>query len=114
MAAKTDRKTVITGAHLVDGTGAPARAADISFTDGIITEVGEPGSISTAHAHRVINADGARSTRMAYRLDGGRDHVRRRDTDRRQRLVHRRTPGHAHPRPTALVSPVCCCDNTLA
>lgn len=58
MTTNTDRTTVITGANLVDGTGAPARNADVAFADGRITEVGEPGSISTSHAHRVINADG--------------------------------------------------------
>ena len=36
----------ITNAHLVDGTGAPARLADIAISDGVITEVGhidQPG-----------------------------------------------------------------------
>ena len=55
---QTGNRTVITGANLVDGTGSPARHADVAFVDGIITEVGEPGSVSTAHAHRHIDADG--------------------------------------------------------
>ena len=50
-------RTVITGANLVDGTGSPARHADVAFVDGIITEVGEPGSVSAAHAQRQIDAD---------------------------------------------------------
>lgn len=58
MTTSSDRTTVITGANLVDGTGEPAQVADVAFTNGRITEVGEPGSISTAHAHRVVNADG--------------------------------------------------------
>ena len=55
---QTGNRTVITGANLVDGTGSPARHADVAFVDGIITEVGAPGSISTAHATRHIDADG--------------------------------------------------------
>jgi N-acyl-D-aspartate/D-glutamate deacylase len=30
-------KTIITGATLVDGTGAPARQADVAFENGVIT-----------------------------------------------------------------------------
>ncbi len=52
------QKTVITGATLVDGTGTPSRLADVAFENGIITEVGEPGAISTAHAHQHVRADG--------------------------------------------------------
>ncbi|TRZ71408.1 MAG: D-aminoacylase [Actinobacteria bacterium] len=55
---ETGKKTVITGATLVDGTGLAPRYADVAFIDGTITEVGEPGSVSTAHAHRHIDADG--------------------------------------------------------
>lgn len=58
MTTSSDHTTVITGANLVDGTGEPARIADVAFANGRITEVSEPGSISTAHAHRVVNADG--------------------------------------------------------
>ena len=32
---------VIKGGSVVDGTGAPARTADVAITDGIITEVGQ-------------------------------------------------------------------------
>ena len=58
MSTSADQTTVITGANLVDGTGAPARKADVAFANGRITEIGEPGSLSTSHAHRVISADG--------------------------------------------------------
>ncbi len=49
---------VITNAHLVDGSGAPARTADIAVDDGIITDVASPGKISTQSAHRVLDAQG--------------------------------------------------------
>ena len=52
------RKTVIRNAHLVDGTGAPGTDADVVFVDGLVTDVSLPGKASTAHAHRVIDADG--------------------------------------------------------
>ncbi|MBU6242280.1 MAG: amidohydrolase family protein, partial [Acidobacteria bacterium] len=50
--------TVIRNANLIDGTGAPARPADIAFANGVITEVGPAGSLGTAHTSRVIDADG--------------------------------------------------------
>ena len=49
---------VITNAHLVDGSGAPARPADIAVEGGIITEVTAPGMISTQTAHRILDAQG--------------------------------------------------------
>jgi N-acyl-D-aspartate/D-glutamate deacylase len=52
------RKTVIRNAHLVDGTGSPGTDADVVVNDGLITEVTPSGKASTAHAHRVIDADG--------------------------------------------------------
>ena len=52
------RKTVIRNAHLVDGTGSPAVDADVVFVDGLVTEVTPAGKASTAHSHRVIDADG--------------------------------------------------------
>jgi N-acyl-D-aspartate/D-glutamate deacylase len=53
----TARRTVITNARLVDGTGAPERHADVAFEDGIITEVSASG---TAHRNgaRVVDAGG--------------------------------------------------------
>ena len=50
-------RIVITNAALVDGSGAPMRHADVAFEGDTITEVGEPGSISTSHAARVLDAD---------------------------------------------------------
>ena len=54
----TGKATVITGGTIVDGSGQSARRADIEFVDGVITQVAEPGEISTAHAHRHVQADG--------------------------------------------------------
>ena len=48
----------MTNAHLVDGSGAPARTADIAVDDGIITDVASPGKISTQSARRVLDAQG--------------------------------------------------------
>ncbi len=48
---------LITGGSLVDGSGAPARHADITVSDGVITAVLEPGT--APQARRVIEADGA-------------------------------------------------------
>jgi len=50
---------VITDASLVDGTGAPPRPADIVVTDGLITEITEPGRASTSGANRVFAAAGS-------------------------------------------------------
>lgn len=50
---------VITHATLVDGTGAPPRPADITVTDGRITEVTAAGRASTVGARRVVSADGS-------------------------------------------------------
>jgi N-acyl-D-aspartate/D-glutamate deacylase len=48
---------LITGATLVDGTGGPARSADIGVTDGLITTVAEPGAI-TDDATETFDASG--------------------------------------------------------
>ena len=48
---------ILTNAHLVDGTGAPARHADIVVDRGIVTEVVDAGRAGT-NAHRVVDADG--------------------------------------------------------
>lgn len=48
---------VITGGLVVDGTGAPARRADVGITDGRIVEVGKLGG--TAPGTRTIDAGGA-------------------------------------------------------
>ena len=49
---------VITGGTLVDGSGAPPRAADVAVSGGRIAAVAEPGSLATAGAE-VIDATGA-------------------------------------------------------
>jgi len=46
---------VVRGGTVADGTGAPARTADIAVTDGLVTEVGRVDG----PAHLVIDADGA-------------------------------------------------------
>ena len=45
---------VIRGGTVVDGTGAPARAADVAVDGGLVTEVGAV----TVEAAQVIDADG--------------------------------------------------------
>lgn len=52
------KKTVIRNAHLVDGSGGARKDADVTFVDGVITAVDLPGKAATAHAHRIIDADG--------------------------------------------------------
>ncbi len=46
---------VIRGGTVVDGTGAPARTADVAITDGVVTEVGRVDGA----ARQAIDADGA-------------------------------------------------------
>lgn len=52
-------RVVITNARLVDGTGAPARMADVVMEGGIFTEVVAPGTATKSSAVRVVDADGA-------------------------------------------------------
>ncbi|MCU1391951.1 MAG: putative hydrolase [Ilumatobacteraceae bacterium] len=49
---------VIRNARLVDGTGAPARMADVTVDGGIIVGVDMAGTAALAGAHRRIDADG--------------------------------------------------------
>jgi N-acyl-D-aspartate/D-glutamate deacylase len=49
---------VITGGTLVDGSGAPPRAADVGVVGGRVAAVAEPEQLSTAGAE-VVDADGA-------------------------------------------------------
>src|SRR6188472_2644687 len=49
---------VIRGATLVDGSGAPARPADVVVDGGRIAEVTAAGDASTASAQRVLDAEG--------------------------------------------------------
>jgi N-acyl-D-amino-acid deacylase len=51
-------RTVIREAAVVDGTGTPARLGDVVVEHAVVTEVTEPGAAATAHASRVIDADG--------------------------------------------------------
>ncbi len=51
---------VIRGGTVVDGTGAPARTADVAITDGVITAVGTPDApVVDGSGRREIDADGA-------------------------------------------------------
>ena len=50
---------LITGGTVVDGTGAPARAADVAIRDGRIVAIAEPGTI-TEEAAEVLDATGPR------------------------------------------------------
>jgi N-acyl-D-amino-acid deacylase len=55
------RQLLIRNAHLVDGTGGPARPADILVEDGLIQEIGEAGSLllsAEAEKSETIDADG--------------------------------------------------------
>jgi N-acyl-D-aspartate/D-glutamate deacylase len=54
----TPTRTVIQNAYLVDGSGSPARHADIAFEGDFITEVAAPNSLSTPSTTQVIDADG--------------------------------------------------------
>ena len=51
-------KTVIRNARLVDGSGSPARDADVVIDEGVIRDVTPAGKAPTVHARRVIDADG--------------------------------------------------------
>jgi len=48
---------LIRNAHLVDGTGAPARPADVLVRDGLIAEIGEAGTLSN-DSGETIDAQG--------------------------------------------------------
>ena len=45
-------------AELVDGTGAPARRADVAVRDGRIEAIADPGTIETTNAAEVIETEG--------------------------------------------------------
>ena len=53
-ARMSDHDLVIRGGTVVDGTGGPARTADVAITAGVVTEVGRVSGT----AHRTIDADG--------------------------------------------------------
>jgi N-acyl-D-aspartate/D-glutamate deacylase len=50
----SDHDLLIRGGTVVDGTGAPARTADVAVRDGVVTEVGRVDGSAT----RVVDADG--------------------------------------------------------
>ena len=43
---------VIRGGTVVDGTGAPARTADVAVDDGVVVEVGRVGGLTPSRARR--------------------------------------------------------------
>jgi N-acyl-D-aspartate/D-glutamate deacylase len=49
---------VVRNGNLVDGSGAPARPADVVVDGGLVVEVTDAGAASTAGARRVLDADG--------------------------------------------------------
>ena len=50
--------TLITGGTLIDGTGAPARPADIGVSDGRIVAVADPGDLAATIDADTIDAEG--------------------------------------------------------
>src|SRR5271163_3980767 len=49
---------IIRGGTVVDGTGAPARTADVAVTDGFIAAVGGDAGRIDGAAKRIVDADG--------------------------------------------------------
>src|SRR6476620_4881350 len=49
-----DHELIIRGGEVIDGTGAPARSADIAISEGVITHVG----VVDGGSRRTIDADG--------------------------------------------------------
>lgn len=49
---------MISGARLIDGSGAPERYADVAVDGGVVTDVAAPGSLGGVQAQRRIDADG--------------------------------------------------------
>ena len=49
---------IFRNAHLVDGSGAPGRVADVAVDGGTITAVEAGGSLAGAGAGRVVEAEG--------------------------------------------------------
>jgi N-acyl-D-amino-acid deacylase len=49
---------LLCNASLIDGTGAPARAADVAVTDGRIEAVGTPGELAPEAGTEVVDLDG--------------------------------------------------------
>ena len=53
-----NKRTVIRNAQLVDGSGSPQTAADVTFENGIIRQISPAGKAPTAHTYRIIDAEG--------------------------------------------------------
>jgi N-acyl-D-aspartate/D-glutamate deacylase len=51
----SEHELIIRGGTVVDGTGAPARTADVAIDDGLVTDV---GTLGASPARRTIDADG--------------------------------------------------------
>jgi N-acyl-D-aspartate/D-glutamate deacylase len=49
---------VIRNAQLIDGSGAPARTADVAIADGLVVDVADDGETVSGGARRTIDADG--------------------------------------------------------
>ncbi|SHM64997.1 N-acyl-D-amino-acid deacylase family protein [Cryptosporangium aurantiacum] len=49
---------LLRGARLIDGTGSPARAADVVVTDDRITDVTDPGAVAPGPDTEVVDLDG--------------------------------------------------------
>jgi N-acyl-D-amino-acid deacylase len=49
---------LLRGAALIDGTGAPVRAADVAVTGDRITGVGAPGELTPDAGTQVVDLDG--------------------------------------------------------
>ncbi|MGF6550382.1 cytosine/adenosine deaminase-related metal-dependent hydrolase [Paraburkholderia youngii] len=99
--------TLIVGAQLYDGTGAPPVERDVAIRDGRIAAI---GNLSNWLAEEVIEAEGRalapglhrraharRHARDPLAADAAEDHPRRDDGDRRQ-LRHQRIAGVAEGR----------------
>ena len=57
-----DHDLIIRGGTVVDGTGAPARTADVAIDDGVITEVGQVDGAARADDRRRRPARHARAS----------------------------------------------------
>ena len=92
--ARVPHDLVIRGGRVVDGTGAPARVADVAIDDGVITEIGTVDGRAAPRARRRRPARHARlrrhphASRRAARVGSDRELVvlARRDDDRRRQL----------------------------
>lgn len=49
---------ILQGATVVDGTGGARRVADVEVVDGVISRIGEPGSIAQEPSAQVVDLDG--------------------------------------------------------